>query len=355
MEKEKREKRKEKRCDSKISVSTKSFFFSLFSFLSFIRNKVQLDLSKTLLFSISIASANIGMAQELRSTPFQYAFNQLALNPAYASRLPGLGFDATYFGNFNSTGQVSRTALVNVQGGTVNGGVGGTLQFFRNNAFGELTVRPAYAYRMYLSNEGEISFGGNIGLNYFDNDELIASNLQSDFFSMDGGFGIFYYKEDLFVGISALKVFEFSIGLDDNSGNTLFRENPYSLYAGYAFRLMDDIELVPRTLFRFININGLPDEGANSLGQDFSYDLQLGVMIQELYIISLLYGETNKDMGADQRRFGLSASYLLGPLKLTYSFQSNNLLESAVSLPNTHMINAAYDLMIEDEPKRRLF
>lgn len=308
--------------------------------------KIYQGLRKVLIVLTFVFGVFTAHAQELRSSPFQYLFNQLAINPAYASRLPHVGFDATYFGNFVSAEQVSRTAVINVQGATISGGLGGTLQFFKNASFGELSLRPSYAYRLFLSNGGEISFGGALGVNYFDNEEGLASNIQTDFFSFEGGAGVFYFKDNFFVGLSSMRLFEATAGLEgNNGGGVLFRENPYHLNMGWSFRLMQDVDLVPRANLRYVNVYGLPDEmGGGNLFEDLAYDLQLGAMIQELYIINLMFGKTDRDGGLGQRRFGLSASYLLGKMKLTYAFQSNTWDDNSVSLPNTHLINVSYDL-----------
>ena len=296
-------------------------------------------------FLLFFAFAKNASAQALRSSAFQYQFNQLALNPAYASRWPNLGFEAAYFGNFTSSGQVARSAFVNVQGPTERGGIGGTLQFYRSTSYGELNLRPAYAYRLELPGEGAVSFGATLGLNYFDIDEAVASNLQSDFFSFDGGIGVFFHKGRFFAGLSVLNLFEVSTGLSDTgNGNGFERENPFSLHTGWEFHLMDDIELMPRVLLKYINTYELPEQAFGSAEQNFSFDFQLSSQIQDLYVISLLYGQTDNETKTNIQRFGISASYLLGDLRLTYAFQMNSQTDNAVSLPATHLISAGYEL-----------
>ena len=298
---------------------------------------------------VFFAAAKCLSAQALRTSPFQYQFNQLALNPAYASRLPVTGFEATYFGNFASANQVSRAVLLNVQGPTLAGGLGGTFQFFRTFFFGELNVRPAYAYRFYLPSGGEISFGANLGLNYFDIDETVLASVQKDFLSLDGGAGVFYHRERFFVGISVLNLFEASMGLDGDTDGNVPRENPFNFHTGAVLRLMDDIELKPSVLLRYINVYELPDQSFGSLSRDFSFDFQLSAFVQDIYVVSLVYGQTDVEFGVGQRRFGISATYLLDNFRLGYAIQVNSLESTAVSLPASHLISAGYDLFSEED------
>lgn len=302
------------------------------------------------LFAIFFAAANPIGAQALRSSFFQYQFNQLSLNPAYASRLPVTGIEATYFGNFASANQVSRSVLLNVQSPTVAGGVGGTFQFYRTFFFGELNLRPAFAYRIRLPNEGEISFGAAVGLNYFDIDESVVSSVQRDFLSIDGGAGVFYHRNRTFGGLSVLNLFEATFGLDGGmSGNELFRENTFNLHFGTAFRFLDDIDLKPSALLRYINVYALPDDSPGSLAQQFSFDLQLSAFVQENYVVSLVYGETEEGLDFGTTRFGISLSYLLGNLRLGYAVQVNTQKGTSVSLPSSHLLNIGYDLSTERE------
>lgn len=312
--------------------------------------KKYLDIGKVFLLLFGLLSGLPSFGQALRTSPFQYQFNQLSLNPAYASRLPYPGFEATYFGNFTSANQVSRSVILNAQGPTAAGGVGGTLQFYRTFSFGELNVRPAYAINFSLPNGGELSFGAAIGLNYFDIDESVLSNLQSDFISADAGAGVFYHQKRFFVGLSVLNLIELSSGISkDNITSSFLRENPYNLHMGTTFRLMEDIDLKPSMLLRYINIYELPDQSFGSISQDLSYDFQLSAFVQDIYVISILYGKTDVEFGQGLERFGIAATYLLGNFRLSYAIQLNNQSNSNISLPASHLLSAGYDLFNDGE------
>ena len=280
-------------------------------------------------------------AQDLRQSLIQYQMNALPLNPAYTSYEEATGFEATYLGNFISQGNVSRSVIINMQGATEKGGLGLTFQFYRNAFLGELNLRPSWSRRFGLVNGGEISYGIVAGLNYFDVSNSFFSN-NSDFVSIDAGFGIYYRLDRFFAGISVLNLFEKTAGLDASTTNDQERENPYSVHAGGVFRLTDDLNLKPVTLIRYINYYKLPDQSFKNVRQAFSIDLQANVFIQNTYVVGLLFGMTDPNEGANVSRYGFSLMYILDKFRLSYALQNN--LQSNVSLPVTHLITAGYDI-----------
>lgn len=299
-------------------------------------------------FLTVLASSLFG--QGLRTSPLQYQFSALALNPAYASRLSYPGIEATYFGNFTAGNQVSRSVLVNMQKPTYAGGIGGTFQFYRTFFFGEANIRPAYAWRFGLADGSEISFGVNVGFNYFDIDETVVSSIQSDFFSIDGGVGVYYHLRNSYVGLSVNNLYENSFGFDESQGDDdLARENPYSLIGGTMFRLTDDIYLRPSIWLQVINIYELPEHPFSNVSQDLSGDLMVSAVVEETYVIGLLAGKRDVEFGDDIARFGVSASFIFGGLRLTYALQSNNYIGSKVSLPESHLFSVGLDFFPLDE------
>ena len=305
------------------------------------------------LINIFTAIAFWGNAQDLRTSLLQYQMNALPLNPAYSSYEAATGFEATYLGNFISQGNVSRSVLVNMQGATERGGLGLTFQFYRNGFLGELNLRPSWSRRFSLENGGEVSYGIVAGLNYFDVSNSFFSN-NSDFVSIDAGFGIYYRMDRFFAGVSVINLFEKTAGLDNSATSNPDRENPYSLHAGGVFRLTGDLDLKPVALLRYINIYQLPDQSFKNVAQAISLDLQANVIIQNTYLVGVLFGFTDPNEGASMSRYGISATYILDKFRLTYALQNN--IQSNVSLPVTHLITAGYDIGGEEmEGKVRYF
>ncbi len=307
-------------------------------------------LLKSCLTGLAIFFLCICNAQELRTSLFQYQMNALSLNPAFSSYVEASGFEATYFGNFISEGTVSRSVLVNMQGATERGGLGLTFQFYRTGDIGEVNLRPAWSRRFQLQNGNDLSFGAVVGLNYFDVTNSIFSSVNSDFVSIDGGFGIYYKADQFFAGFSVINLFEASAGLDDDAQNiNPLRENPYSLHIGTVQPFIAGMKIKPVALFRYINVYQLPDQSFQNIAENYSIDLQANIFIEDTYIIGLLYGHTNADIFSNTSRFGISATYVLDNFRLTYAIQNNTQSTNSVSLPVSHLITAGYDLRNGEE------
>lgn len=301
-------------------------------------------LKKHLLPVIGLLSYLATGAQELHHSLVQYQFNALSLNPAYAARTGAEGFDATYFGNFASEFQLSRSVLVSVQGQpSEQAGLGGTLQFYQQDFFGEINLQPAYA-RAFQLGKGTVAFGAMLGVNYFAVDKAVLSSISSNFMSVDGGVGIYYHTDQHFAGISALRLFEKSFFMEEKVPDNIFqRESPLSLHAGTVFRINNQLKLKPIALLRYAHLYGLSDRKNSSSDKLLSADLHASLILDDIYVAGLLLGYSSVEKGPDLSRIGASATLLIGNLRLSYAIQHNGRADSAVSLPITHLFGAGYD------------
>lgn len=302
-------------------------------------------------------SANAQDTQSLRASLMQYQFNALPLNPAYAGRLETTSFEAFYYGSFASQQQVSRSAMVSLHG---RGGLsqqfgwGGVLQFHSQEFYNELNFHPAFS-RVIRLESGNVSFGATLGFNYFDVDETVLSTINSSFFSVDGGVGVFYHNQRSFAGVSILNFFEKSLHVGDDNQGSLPRSRPINLHAGSLFRINDDIYLKPAVLVRYASVYGIPEKNSLTDYSLWSADIHASVFVQGTYVIGLLAGYTRPEQGFNQSRLGVSATLLFGNIRFGYALQYNNQAASSVSLPATHTITAGYDFFEYPEEGRRVF
>ncbi len=302
-------------------------------------------------------AANSQDIQSLRASLMQYQFNALPLNPAYAGRLEATSFEAFYYGSFASQQQVSRSAMVSLHGrggASQQFGWGGVLQFHNQAFYNELNFHPAFSRVIRLAS-GNVSFGATLGFNYFDVDETVISTLNSSFFSVDGGVGVFYHNQRSFVGVSLLSFFEKAFGGEDGNSGSLPRSRPINLHMGSLFRINDDIYLKPAVLVRYANVYGIPETNTMTDYSLWSADVHASVFVQGTYVIGLLAGYTRPDQGFNQSRLGVSATLLFGNIRFGYAIQYNNQANSAVSLPVSHTITAGYDFFEDPEEGRRVF
>lgn len=298
--------------------------------------------------------------QTLRASLIHYQFNALPLNAAYAGRLNATSFEAFYYGNFSSEQQLSRSAMVSLHGRGGTGrqlGWGGVLQFHGQPTFNELNFRPAFSRILRLANS-YLSFGGSLGINYFDVDESNASVLNSSFTSVDAGAGVFWHNQRTFIGISMPNFFEKAFSNEDNSLSTPFglsRTRPVNLHMGSLFHLTGELYLKPAVLLRHAEIYSIPDENAFGSYNLWSADVHASVFIEGAYVVGLLGGISRPEIGANQSRVGASATLLFNNFRLGYALQYNTQAASMVSLPATHTISAGYDFVEDPEEGRRVF
>lgn len=305
-------------------------------------------------------AANAQDIQSLRASLIHYQFNSLPLNPAYAGRLDATGFEAFYYGNFSSQQQLSRSAVVSLHGRGGAGrqlGWGGVLQFHGQPTFNELNFRPAFSRILRLS-DSYLSFGGSVGINYFDVDESNASVLNSSFTSVDAGAGVFWHNQRTFIGVSMPNFLEKAFSNEDNSLSTSFglsRTRPVNLHMGSLFHLTGELYLKPAVLLRYAEIYSIPDESQFGSYNLWSADVHASVFIEGAYVIGVLGGISRPELGANQSRVGASATFLFNNFRFGYALQYNTQAASMVSLPATHTISAGYDFVDEPEEGRRVF
>jgi hypothetical protein len=278
-------------------------------------------------------------AQDLLYSLLPYQFNTLPLNPAAAGSKETKAFDATYFGNFTSGNSISRNMQVSLHGRTAGGlnGLGGVAQFYREPAYGDLSIRPAYAHRISLP-AGDIAFGASVGASYLDFDEN-RINTATNFAAMSGGLGVWFQATDAFAGVSVLNLFEKGFA-DANSEGNVVRESPVILHGGFGRRLNDQLALRPAALVKYASRYRILDHSDEPAY--WSFDGQITLVVDENYYATLLYGRSieQEAQGEAVARWGVSFAILLGDFRLTYAFQRNNFVETGVELPGSHLIGA---------------
>lgn len=286
-----------------------------------------------------------------------YQLDALPLNPAYAGAAGAPAFETFYFGNFSGSTTVSRSGLVSIHGPGRHPHVswGGVLQFYKANLLGEMSASPAFSWQVPLAT-GTLSFGGTLGLNYFDFDDDGFGSAPFNFGSIDGGLGVYFQSRRAFAGVSALKIFEHALFVkDDNSATFIPREKPINLHGGFVFRLYKDVLLKPAAMLRYARLYELPSsQNANS--HYWSYDVEATFVVDGTYMVGLLAGQSDSPDNATLGRFGGSVILLLGNFHLGYAIQHNSNKNTSVELPISHLLQAGYVFSSdENEAPLRLF
>lgn len=310
------------------------------------------------IIALFFGHAAVTSAQDFRMSLLQYQFNLLPLNPGYAARIDSPGFDIVYFGNFTSSSQLSQTALVSAQAPTRHGGLGAVLNLYNSTSYGEFNFRPTYAYQVHLPGGGKISLGLGLGISYADiRTTSFYGNSQNDFMTLDGSWGIYYFKEHFFAGAAVVNAFDLKImSLGDSGTGGIVRESPISLQVGSIFRLFENIRMKPMALYQYTNLYVMPQKPLTTGATRYSAgELLASFIIDENYVVGVLAGRSVVKGAGSINHFGISATFIFSGFRIGYAFQDYSRKDSGVSLPVSHLITAGYDFWQAEDSTPRFF
>lgn len=282
----------------------------------------------------AVALGQFAMGAYAQQDPLysQYMFNTLAFNPAYAgsadvftamalSRNQWVGFDgapATQTLSLNSPLPGGKLAL----GGNLIHDVAGPAT--QNSAFLDI------AYRIRTGKDTRLSFGLSGGINLFQADLASLRTVETDpqNANIKGkvlpnfGFGLFWHSPRYYVGISAPKLLENTIGTDGLVvTNQEFRH--YYLMGGYVLDLSRDLKFKPSFMLRAVE------------GAPLSLDLDASFLLQDRLWLGVMYRVGNA--------FGVLAQYQVNEqLRIGYAFDMTTTKVGAYTA-GTHEIMLSYD------------
>jgi type IX secretion system PorP/SprF family membrane protein len=232
----------------------------------------------------------------------QYMFNKLAVNPGYAGSRELLSADLLY-----------RYQWVNIEGApkTVSASIHSPLNNphlamgfnLSNDKIGPLsntTAMATFAYRLIFP-KSKLSFGlqagvksSNVIWNEFkavdENEPFLM--MQNDIMKKvvpDANFGVYYYSDKFYAGISSRQLLQNqSLLVKDSIGNTQFTKLMTHFYGmtGAAFPLGENVVFRPSLLAKFVN-NAPPQLDLNASFL-FAQTLWLGVSYRTEKAISLI-------------------------------------------------------------------
>ncbi|MBK9420569.1 MAG: type IX secretion system membrane protein PorP/SprF [Flavobacteriales bacterium] len=262
----------------------------------------------------------------------QYMFNTLAFNPAYAgsadvftamalTRHQWVGFDgapATQTLSAHSPLPGDKLSL----GGILIHDVAGPL--VQNSAFVDL------AYRIRTGARTRLSFGVSGGVDFLQADLASLTTVDADPHNanIEGkplpnvGFGIYWHSSRYYVGFSAPKLLENTIG-DDGAVTTARELRHWFLMGGYVMDISEDFKFKPSIMLRAV------------AGAPLSLDLNANFLVRDRIWFGALYRFGNA--------FGVMAQYQVNEqLKIGYAFDMTTTRLGAYNA-GTHELMLGYD------------
>ena len=245
----------------------------------------------------------------------QYMFNTLAFNPAYAGSAELFSVSALYRAQWVNFEGAPRTQILTGNSPLRNKklAVGGSIY---NDAIGysqTFGVYGDFAYRI-LFQKTQLSFGAKAGFDIFQSEytKLNTTDPGDPKFEQDVkgkflpnvGFGVYYYSDKYYVGLSSPKLVTSSYTKTDNGAASKNKqERTVYLTGGYVFHLSEFVVFKPAVLFKFVS---------RSPAQ---IDLNVNFLFVERFWIGIMYrpgaawGGMMQFLITEKLRFGYSLDF----------------------------------------------
>jgi len=258
----------------------------------------------------------------------QYMFNLLALNPAYAGsaeRVSIKGLTRHQWVGFEGA-PMTQTLTVHSPVWHQSLGVGGTIMRDEHGPVTQYGIMVDLAYRMFLGGDNKLAFGLKGGVNLMQGDFAALNPLQANdqVFQQNVstktdpqfGFGVMYYGERFYLGLSTPKLLrtEFfdDIGVRDTTSLNAFQQGQkphYFLSGAYVWDLGDYMKFKPTFLVKAVD------------GAPLSFDLSANFLFYEKFWLGAMYRHTDA-VGllaqyhiTDDLSVGYAYDYPLSPLR----------------------------------------
>lgn len=291
-------------------------------------------IKKLILIVFIMVSVFFGKAQQ-EPTFTHYAFNPLAINPAFAGSKELLSIAAINRLRWVKFPGAPKTQTVTAHSILKTKSLGGGLSFINNSKgpYHATGIDLDLAYRLPLNN-GRLSFGLKGGVRF------VSIRLQSEVVTTDAGdaafqsdvvmqpvpnvgFGVHYAVNDFYVGFAVPRLLQNDLN-PDLTGSKAFEERNYYLMMAGAFNLNADktVKLKPSVFFK-VTQSTLFQIDATFLFY-FNEKIWLGPMYRSTNDLGILAGLSL----SSQFKFGYAFDWSFGNKTATYNSGSHELMLS---------------------------
>ncbi len=277
-----------------------------------------------------------------------YAFNTLAINPAYAGTRDALTITALHRSQWVGFpgAPTTQTLTLHTPIFTDNTGLGLSLV---NDKIGPTRTTSFYvdfSYRIRVTGTSWLSFGlkGGINLRKIDlttlstetaYDPALLSDIKSEVLP-NFGFGLYYFTHRYYLGVSIPKLLEnnFKDNIAEGTVNLGSESKHYFFIAGAVFNLSEDVLLKPTGFVKFVT--GAPIEGDLTANFIFHDRFRIGAMFRTGAAFGLLAGINITDQ-----------------LSLGYSYDWSFTNTTGKYNSGSHEIMLRYDFIFKEKKKIR--
>ena len=218
-------------------------------------------MKKLTIILITISISFTGYSQQLTYNS-QYMLNQFLINPAAAGTKEYMPISTSFRQQWAGFNDAPRTQMLSVHSPIgENMGVGGILYNDVTGPLRNIGFEGSYSYHLKINDASKLALGLSISLtqHVLDGSNFILNNTNDQVlngatqksFNPDGSFGLYYYSEKGFLGISVPQLIENKLKFGDNIEELNRQVRHYYLSGGYRFPMGDNLELEPSILLKY--------------------------------------------------------------------------------------------------------
>jgi len=271
-------------------------------------------MNKLVVFVVFIAMSVYGVSAQQDPQYTQYMYNTLVINPAYAGSRGAFSITGMHRSQWLGIEGAPKTQTLNFHT-PMSERVGIGLSIV-NDEIGNGTNQETYfdgifSYTIPLAREKKLAFGIKAGVHLLNLDFTKLANFNNEVmgsgfvnvdnkFSPNFGFGIYYYDESFYAGLSVPNFLKTQHFDDSNSSNSFLETERFNIYfmTGYVYELNPRLQFKPALLVRMLQ------------GTPLQVDLSTTFLINEKFNLGAAY----RWNGALSAMFGfqLNDNMLLG-------------------------------------------
>jgi len=218
-------------------------------------------MKKLTIVLITISISFTGYSQQLTYNS-QYMLNQFLINPAAAGTKEYMPISTSFRQQWAGFNDAPRTQMLSVHSPIgENMGVGGILYNDVTGPLRNIGFEGSYSYHLKINDASKLAMGLSISLtqHVLDGSNFILNNTNDQVlngatqksFNPDGSFGLYYYSEKGFLGVSVPQLIENKLKFGDNIEELNRQVRHYYLSGGYRFPMGDNLELEPSILLKY--------------------------------------------------------------------------------------------------------
>ncbi|MDB4710767.1 type IX secretion system membrane protein PorP/SprF [Flavobacteriales bacterium] len=217
-------------------------------------------MKKILILLTLISSYSYGQQLTYNS---QYMMNQYLINPAAAGVKKYLPISTSFRQQWAGFKDAPKTQMIAVDSKIgENMGVGGILFNDVTGPLRNIGFHGSYSYHLKINDNSKLAMGLSVSLTQHildasefilnDNNDQTLNIGKQQSFNPDGSFGVYYYGERYFAGISIPQLIENKLKFGDNIEEENKQVRHYYFSGGYKFPIGDNFELEPSLLMKYL-------------------------------------------------------------------------------------------------------